>query len=477
MCRPLKNGLEYFPLDTDVLENRKVQRLLRKYGCEGFAVYSAVLCDIYRHEGYYVRYDDAYCRDIAFVLNLPEENPGLVGEVIGYCISLELFDAELAERENILTSVGIQMRYREVRKRYKVSMRNEFLLPSGTEAPAALPGKPVDTGVREEKKKKAPLRSAGRRSGSAPEFSRGVTESGAGNPVTGTSETTNTPLYIAQSGLVPQQGYRQTKTEGAVPGTGRGETGERLAGAGSAGMPAGATGSGAYGGVTGVSAAEPTVGVAPVPVDTAERGGCVSEVPAYATEASVVLTESPADVTETLLGVTEPPVHVTETRIHVTETPLCVAETRVHATETPVCVTETPTKEKENKKERKEKIEERIAGYYNFRLSGKLPPVVKLTHGRIRAVLARGAEYGEAGVMGMLDAAAASPFLLGENHRRWRADFDWLFKPANFVKVWEGNYVNSHGNETHSGSNRLADERKRAILRMAAEAASRDCTA
>ena len=577
MCRPLKSGLEYFPLDTDVLENRKVQRLLRKYGCEGFAVYSAVLCDIYRHEGYYVRYDGAYCRDIAFVLNLPEENPGLVGEVIGYCISLELFDAELAARENILTSVGIQTRYREVRKRYKVSMRNEFLLPAGTEAPAALPGKPVEPGAREEKKTKAPFRSAGQRSVNATELPLPVTGSGAGSPVTGTSGTTQVRIGVTETGPVPERAYHRTETGCSVQATEGGEAGEWPA-ACPAGMPAGATGSGAYGGVPGIAAVKPPVRTETQTAGATDTAVYPTGIPGYKTETPhgapetafplhrepskfeatpsdnvaetpCFVSETPDNLSETLLCITEipdnvatlsdnipetafplhreppkfeatPSVNVAETPCFVPETPdnlsetlLCITEipdnvatlsdnipetafplhreppkfeatpsvnvpeTPVNVTETPVCVAETPTKEKENKKERKEKIEERVVKYYNFRLSGKLPAVARLTPGRVRAVRARVSEYGEAGVMRMLDAAAGSAFLLGENPRRWRADFDWLFKPANFVKVWEGNYINSHGNDTHSGSNRHAGERKREILRMAAEAASRDCIA
>ena len=520
MCRPLKSGLEYFPLDTDVLENRKVQRLLRKYGCEGFAVYSAVLCDIYRHEGYYVRYDGAYCRDIAFVLNLPEENPGLVGEVIGYCISLELFDAELAARENILTSVGIQTRYREVRKRYKVSMRNEFLLPAGTEAPAALPGKPVEPGAREEKKTKAPFRSAGQRSVNATELPLPVTGSGAGSPVTGTSGTTQVRIGVTETGPVPERAYHRTETGCSVQATEGGEAGEWPA-ACPAGMPAGATGSGAYGGVPGIAAVKPpvrtetqTAGATDTAVYPTGIPGYKTETPHGAPETAFPLHREPSkfeatpsdNVAETPCFVSETPDNLSETLLCITEIPDNVAtlsdnipetafplhreppkfeatpsvnvpETPVNVTETPVCVAETPTKEKENKKERKEKIEERVVKYYNFRLSGKLPAVARLTPGRVRAVRARVSEYGEAGVMRMLDAAAGSAFLLGENPRRWRADFDWLFKPANFVKVWEGNYINSHGNDTHSGSNRHAGERKREILRMAAEAASRDCIA
>lgn len=33
-----------------------------------------------------------------------------------------------------------------------------------------------------------------------------------------------------------------------------------------------------------------------------------------------------------------------------------------------------------------------------------------------------------------------SPFLCGENDRRWKAYFDWMLKPANFTKLIEGTY-------------------------------------
>lgn len=39
-----------------------------------------------------------------------------------------------------------------------------------------------------------------------------------------------------------------------------------------------------------------------------------------------------------------------------------------------------------------------------------------------------------------IDRAARSPLLTGQNDRGWRADFDWLCKPANFTKLMEGNY-------------------------------------
>lgn len=41
----------------------------------------------------------------------------------------------------------------------------------------------------------------------------------------------------------------------------------------------------------------------------------------------------------------------------------------------------------------------------------------------------------------------ASNFLKGDNERGWRAEFDWVIKPDNLVKVLEGNYDNGRKRE------------------------------
>ena len=41
---------------------------------------------------------------------------------------------------------------------------------------------------------------------------------------------------------------------------------------------------------------------------------------------------------------------------------------------------------------------------------------------------------------------AESPFLLGDNDRRWRPNIDWLLKPSNMLKVIEGYYLKPKSN-------------------------------
>lgn len=114
MSRPIKKGLSYFPLDTDMLSDRKIRRLFQNYGCEGFSTYMAILCEAYGTTRYYIRYMDDFCFDIGFTLNLKEEQ---VREIIGFCVEIRLFNQELFALQGILTSFGIQSRYREVNKR------------------------------------------------------------------------------------------------------------------------------------------------------------------------------------------------------------------------------------------------------------------------------------------------------------------------------------------------------------------------
>lgn len=69
------------------------------------------------------------------------------------------------------------------------------------------------------------------------------------------------------------------------------------------------------------------------------------------------------------------------------------------------------------------------------------PQVAKITAPRRAALMQRIKDVG--GAVAWREAitrAAASPHLTGNNDRGWRADFDWLCKPANFTKLMEGNY-------------------------------------
>lgn len=110
----------------------------------------------------------------------------------------------------------------------------------------------------------------------------------------------------------------------------------------------------------------------------------------------------------------------------------------------------------------------RLMDTFNRMFSGKLPKVSSMTENRKKAVKARASENGKSSIMKVFENVLRSPFLLGNNDRNWRCDFDWIFRPTNFLKILEGNYENrteSAGRGTAAGR---IKEIAGAILRGAA---------
>ena len=99
-----------------------------------------------------------------------------------------------------------------------------------------------------------------------------------------------------------------------------------------------------------------------------------------------------------------------------------------------------PEKEKSSAKKEKE-LAARVVAYYHERCPS-LPRVKTMTPGRVASVMARIREHGKEAVAEMIAHAGMSSFLAGDNDRGWTADFDWIFKPKNFVKVYEGKFDN-----------------------------------
>ncbi|WP_321479454.1 Lin1244/Lin1753 domain-containing protein [uncultured Bacteroides sp.] len=108
MARPLKSGLDYFPLDVDFLHDRKVRRIVRRNGCAGIAVIISLFCEIYRGKGYYVVWDEDLCFDIS---DQTECTADQVEIIFQSCLEARLFDPDLYASQHVLTSCALQQRY------------------------------------------------------------------------------------------------------------------------------------------------------------------------------------------------------------------------------------------------------------------------------------------------------------------------------------------------------------------------------
>ena len=89
---------------------------------------------------------------------------------------------------------------------------------------------------------------------------------------------------------------------------------------------------------------------------------------------------------------------------------------------------------------------------FNTALAGKIPRIEKMTDARKRAVNARVKDFGPESVDKVISLVAASDFLHGRNKSDWCADFDWIFRPANYAKILEGNYDNRKGKSSYKNS-------------------------
>lgn len=83
----------------------------------------------------------------------------------------------------------------------------------------------------------------------------------------------------------------------------------------------------------------------------------------------------------------------------------------------------------------------------------RLPKVQVINKPRKSAINARISDYGLEKVKEVIEIAGKSNFLAGENRNTWAADFDWILKPTNFVKILEGNYNNKDSSNAKSNSN------------------------
>lgn len=141
MARTIKKGLDYFPFDVDFFQDIRIRKLIKYQGGKAVTVYALLLCTIYKN-GYYAEWD----KELPFIIS---EQSGYteayIQEVIECCMNIGLLSKELFESANVLTSKGIQERYRNICKASRRSgVIKEFnLLPAEEqEAQASNPQPP-----------------------------------------------------------------------------------------------------------------------------------------------------------------------------------------------------------------------------------------------------------------------------------------------------------------------------------------------
>ena len=157
MANP-KAGLNYYTVDTDRYQDRRIKRLKKDFGCKGIAVYDYVLSEIYRVRGCFAEWDNDTAFDVAEYFGLKES---VVREIVEYCGTVGLFDKELLSR-GVVTSAAIQRRYLEmcfrakrqnpiIPEKYKIITEESPII---TEECQIIPEESPQRKVKESKEKK-----------------------------------------------------------------------------------------------------------------------------------------------------------------------------------------------------------------------------------------------------------------------------------------------------------------------------------
>jgi hypothetical protein len=109
MGRPARKGLDYFNLDCDQEDN--LNFLEAKHGIVGYGVIVKLWKKIYQINGYYCEWTEKNIYLFSKEVQVPVDK---VKEILASCFEESLFDRTAFERYQILTSRGIQKRWKKI---------------------------------------------------------------------------------------------------------------------------------------------------------------------------------------------------------------------------------------------------------------------------------------------------------------------------------------------------------------------------
>lgn len=104
----------------------------------------------------------------------------------------------------------------------------------------------------------------------------------------------------------------------------------------------------------------------------------------------------------------------------------------------------------------------RFVEFWNETMTARksvIPTISKVGKTRRGLILGRLRENGKMALAVVTQKCAVSDFLNGRNNSGFIANFDWVFKPTNFIKVLDGNYDNN-GQANQRPHTRGVEERK-----------------
>lgn len=123
MARPKKEGMDYFPHDTDAVNDEKIEALRLLYGNDGYAFYFILLERIYRTKEFELDVSDAETIQILSRKVCVNEEKFL--QMLETSLKRGCFDRKSYDERKVLTSDGIKKRASVVVEK-RVKMRDKY---------------------------------------------------------------------------------------------------------------------------------------------------------------------------------------------------------------------------------------------------------------------------------------------------------------------------------------------------------------
>ena len=111
------DGINYFPVGVNFMEENAMEVIEAKYGIKGSAIVLKLMCKIYK-EGYYIRWDEEQCQIFANKAGREVQAEEVQG-IIEILFTKGILDRNSYQENGILTSESIQKVWMEATKRRK----------------------------------------------------------------------------------------------------------------------------------------------------------------------------------------------------------------------------------------------------------------------------------------------------------------------------------------------------------------------
>lgn len=158
MARPRKDGMDYFPHDTDATNDTKIEALRMLYGNDGYAFYFILLEIIYKQPNFELDVSDAETMQI--LAKKVEVTTEKFDSMLKTSIKRGCFDREAYVERGVLTSEGIKKRAKVVvekrermRKKPDATTNEELLHDNGQVSAAETMEESTQSKVKEKESK------------------------------------------------------------------------------------------------------------------------------------------------------------------------------------------------------------------------------------------------------------------------------------------------------------------------------------